>query len=299
MAPQTIAITGASGLVGTRLTAVLRDAGHSVIPISRRSSENNAILWDPERGFLNPERLSSVDAIVHLAGENIAASRWNDAVKRRIRDSRVIGTSGIVNSLKQLDKRPKTLVSASAIGFYGDRGEEVLNEDSPRGTGFLANVCHDWEQAALAAQELGLRVVCGRIGVVLSGKGGALQKMLLPFKLGAGGIVGSGRQYWSWIGLNDLARALAFCVENPNLSGPVNLVSPHTATNFDFTKTLGSVLHRPTLFPLPAFMAKIVLGEMANELLLASCRVTPAALRKAGFNFSEADLRTCLQHELA
>jgi hypothetical protein len=270
-----------------------------VIPISRRSSENNAILWDPERGFLNPERLSSVDAIVHLAGENIAASRWNDAVKRRIRDSRVIGTSGIVNSLKQLDKRPKTLVSASAIGFYGDRGEEVLNEDSPRGTGFLANVCHDWEQAALAAQELGLRVVCGRIGVVLSGKGGALQKMLLPFKLGAGGIVGSGRQYWSWIGLNDLARALAFCVENPNLSGPVNLVSPHTATNFDFTKTLGSVLHRPTLFPLPAFMAKIVLGEMANELLLASCRVTPAALRKAGFNFSEADLRTCLQHELA
>lgn len=299
MAPQTIAITGASGLVGTQLTAVLRDAGHSVIPISRRSSENNAILWDPERGFLNPERLSSVDAIVHLAGENIAASRWNDAVKRRIRDSRVIGTSGIVNSLKQLDKRPKTLVSASAIGFYGDRGEEVLNEDSPRGTGFLANVCHDWEQAALAAQELGLRVVCGRIGVVLSGKGGALQKMLLPFKLGAGGIVGSGRQYWSWIGLNDLARALAFCVENPNLSGPVNLVSPHTATNFDFTKTLGSVLHRPTLFPLPAFMAKIVLGEMANELLLASCRVTPAALRKAGFNFSEADLRTCLQHELA
>ena len=299
MAPQTIAITGASGLVGTRLTAVLREAGHTVVPVSRKSSENNAILWDPERGFLNPERLNSIDTIIHLAGENIAGSRWNDAVKRRIRDSRVIGTTGIVNSLKKLDKRPTTLVSASAIGFYGDRGEEVLTEDSPKGSGFLANVCHDWEQAALAANELGLRVVCGRIGVVLSSKGGALQKMLLPFKLGAGGIVGNGRQYWSWIGLTDLARALAFCAENTSLSGPVNLVSPHTATNFDFTKTLGSVLHRPTLFPLPAFMAKIVLGEMASELLLASCRVTPAALRKTGFNFSEADLRTCLQNELA
>jgi uncharacterized protein (TIGR01777 family) len=299
VASQTIAVTGASGLVGTRLTEVLREAGHTVLPISRRSSENNAILWDPARGFLNPERLNSVDAIVHLAGENIAAGRWNNALKRRIRDSRVQGTNSIVNSLKSLEKRPQTLVCASAIGFYGNRGDEVLSEESPKGNGFLADVCSEWEKSALAAQELGLRVVCGRIGVVLSSKGGALKKMLLPFKLGAGGIVGHGRQYWSWIGLTDLARALAFCVENQTLSGPVNLVSPHTATNFDFTKTLGSVLHRPTLFPLPAFMAKLVLGEMAEELLLSSSRVTPNALRKAGFNFVEADLKTCLTNELA
>ncbi|MEY3173624.1 MAG: hypothetical protein RLZZ436_1538 [Planctomycetota bacterium] len=299
MAKQTVAVSGASGLVGTRLVSVLREAGHTVVPISRRSSESNAILWDPARGFLNPERLSSVDAIVHLAGENIAGARWNSAVKKRIRDSRVLGTKSIVDSLRFLEKRPATFVCASAIGFYGNRGDEVLDETSPSGTGFLADVCRDWEQAALAAKDLGMRVVCGRIGVVLSGKGGALQKMLLPFKMGAGGIVGNGRQYWSWIGLTDLARALAFCVENPGLTGPVNLVSPHTVTNFDFTKTLGAVLRRPTLFPLPAFMARIVLGEMADHLLLSSSRVTPAVLRGAGFSFTEADLQTCLRNELS
>jgi len=235
---------------------------------------------------------------VHLAGENIAGARWNSDVKKRIRDSRVAGTKSIVDSLRSLAKRPATLVCASAIGYYGSRGDEVLDETSAPGTGYLADVCRDWEQAALTARELGVRVVCGRIGVVMSGKGGALQKMLLPFKMGAGGIVGNGRQYWSWIGLSDLARALAFCVENPGISGPVNLVSPHTATNFDFTKTLGAVLRRPTLFPLPAFMARIVLGEMADHLLLSSSRVTPAVLRKAGFAFQEADLQTCLRNEI-
>lgn len=299
MAKQTIAVSGASGLVGTRLCSVLRDSGHTVVPISRRTSESNAILWDPARGFLNPERLGAVDAIVHLAGENIAGARWNSDVKKRIRDSRVAGTKSIVDSLKSLPKRPATLVCASAIGFYGNRGDEVLDETSAPGSGFLAEVCRDWEQAAMSATDLGMRVVCGRIGVVLSGKGGALQKMLLPFKMGAGGIVGNGRQYWSWIGLSDLARALAFCVETPGISGTVNLVSPHTVTNFDFTKTLGAVLRRPTLFPLPAFMARIVLGEMANELLLASSRVTPAVLRKAGFAFQEADLHTCLRNEIS
>ncbi|MFM7037811.1 MAG: TIGR01777 family oxidoreductase [Planctomycetaceae bacterium] len=298
MAKQTVAVSGASGLVGTRLTAVLREAGHTVVAVSRRSSESNAILWDPVRGFLNPERLESVDAIVHLAGENIAGARWNSDVKKRIRDSRVAGTKSMVDSLRSLSRRPSTLVCASAIGFYGNRGDEVLDESSAQGTGFLADVCRDWEQAALGARELGIRVVCGRIGVVLSSKGGALQKMLLPFKMGAGGIVGSGRQYWSWIGLSDLARALAFCVETTGISGSVNLVSPHTVTNFDFTKTLGSVLRRPTIFPMPGFVAKIVLGEMAEELLLSSTRVTPAVLRKAGFQFTEADLKVCLGNEL-
>ena len=295
---QTVAVSGASGLIGTRLTQILRDSGKTVVPISRRSNDGNTILWDPAQGFLNPQRLETVDTIVHLAGENIAAGRWNESVKQKIRDSRVQGTLNLVNSLKGLKTRPKTLVCASAIGFYGDRGTEVLDEASSQGTGFLPEVCAEWEHAALTAQELGMRVVNVRIGVVLSAQGGALQKMLLPFKLGLGGIVGNGRQYWSWIGLNDVSRVIAFCVDTPSLSGPVNAVSPHTATNFDFTRILGSVLHRPTLFPLPAFVAKLVLGEMAEALLLSSCRVTPGVLRTAGFAFEQPELRACLQHEL-
>lgn len=295
---QTVAVSGASGLIGTRLTQLLKASGKTVVPISRRSSDSQTILWDPAQGFLNPQRLEAVDTIVHLAGENIAAGRWNDSLKQKIRDSRVQGTQNLVNSLKGLQKRPKTLICASAIGFYGDRGAEVLDENSSVGTGFLPEVCGEWERAALSAQELGLRVVNVRIGVVLSRHGGALQKMLLPFKLGLGGIVGNGRQYWSWIGLNDVSRAIAYCVDNQNLSGPVNAVSPHTATNFDFTRILGSVLHRPTLFPLPAFMARLVLGEMAEALLLASVRVTPGVLRNAGFVFEQPELRECLQYEL-
>jgi NAD dependent epimerase/dehydratase family enzyme len=272
---QTIAVSGASGLVGGRLVQLLKAAGHTVLPISRRSTDGSTILWEPDRGFLNPARLEGVDAIVHLAGENIAAGRWSPAQKQKIRDSRVQGTRSLVESLKGLTKRPKTLVCASAIGFYGDRGDEVLNEQSAPGSGFLVDVCREWEAAAATATDLGMRVV-----------------------LGAGGIIGNGRQYWSWIGVTDAARVFAYCVEHPEISGPVNAVSPHTATNFDFTKTLGSVLRRPTIFPLPGFMAKIVLGEMAGPLLLASARVTPDALRKAGFTFSQPGLRECLEAEL-
>ena len=298
MGTQTVAVSGASGLVGGKLVGLLKSAGHTVLPISRRSADSSTILWEPERGFLNPARLEGVDAIVHLAGENIAAGRWSPAQKQKIRDSRVQGTRTLVESLRGLSNRPKTLVCASAIGFYGDRGEEVLDEQSTAGTGFLPDVCREWEAAAAGATELGMRVVHVRLGVVLSAQGGALQKMLLPFKLGAGGIIGNGRQYWSWIGVTDAARIFEFCVENPSVSGPVNAVSPHTATNFDFTKTLGSVLRRPTVFPLPGFMAKLVLGEMAEPLLLASARVTPNALRKAGFTFTEPGLRECLAAEL-
>lgn len=298
MGTQTIAVSGASGLVGGRLAQLLKAAGHTVLPISRRSVDSSTIVWDPDRGFVNPSRLEGVDAIVHLAGENIAAGRWSPAQKQKIRDSRVLGTRSLVASLKGLTKPPRTLVCASAIGFYGDRGDEVLNEQSAPGTGFLVDVCREWEAAAAAGTELGMRVVQVRLGVVLSAQGGALQKMLFPFRMGAGGIVGSGRQYWSWISVTDAARIFAFCVENPGISGPVNAVSPHTATNFDFTKTLGAVLRRPTIFPLPGFMAKIVLGEMAGPLLLASARVTPDALRKAGFTFSQPGLRECLEAEL-
>ena len=296
----TVAMTGASGLVGTELSALLKSAGHSVVPMTRKpsGSSQNTIAWDPERGVANPQQLESVDAIVHLAGENIAAGRWTVALKERIRKSRVEGTRALVQSLAGLQIRPKTLVCASAIGFYGDRGDEILTESSPAGSGFLADVCSAWESEAMAAANLDMRVVCLRIGVVLSPKGGALAKMLLPFKLGAGGVIGSGKQYWSWIGLNDLVRAIAFCVENENIRGPVNAVSPQALNNYDFTKTVGKVLHRPTIVPLPAFVAKIVLGEMAEALLLSSAHVVPEKLQTHGFQFAQPDLKSCLEHEL-
>lgn len=295
-----VAISGASGLVGTELSALLTSVGHSVVPMTRKSSgsSQNAIVWDLVHGVANPQQLESVDAIVHLAGENIAAGRWTVALKERIRKSRVEGTRAVVQSLAGLQIRPKTLVCASAIGFYGDRGDEILTESSPAGSGFLADVCSAWESEAMAAANLDMRVVCLRIGVVLSPKGGALAKMLLPFKLGAGGVIGSGKQYWSWIGLNDLVRAIAFCVENENIRGPVNAVSPQALNNYDFTKTVGKVLHRPTIVPLPAFVAKIVLGEMAEALLLSSAHVVPEKLQAHGFQFAQPDLKSCLEHEL-
>ena len=296
----TVAMTGASGLVGTELSALLKSTGHSVLPITRKSSGSNgdAIVWDPARGVLNPRQLESVNAIVHLAGENIAAGRWTAALKERIRKSRVEGTRALVQSLAGLQHRPQTLVCASAIGYYGDRGDEVLTESSAAGSGFLAEVCSAWESEAMAAAALGVRVVCMRLGVVLSPKGGALAKMLLPFKLGVGGVIGSGKQHWSWIGMNDLVRAIAFCVESENIRGPVNAVSPQALNNYDFTKTLGAILHRPTVFPMPAFVAKLMLGEMAEALLLSSARVIPEKLQAHGFQFAQPDLKSCLEHEL-
>lgn len=297
---KTVAISGASGMVGTALSSVLRDEGKSVLGISRSEggSYQDSIRWDPNSGLANPARLESVDCVVHLAGENIAGGRWNDSMKRKIRSSRVEGTRNLVKSIAAVDKRPSTLICASAIGFYGDRGDTELNESSPVGTGYLPEVCEAWEAEAEAATELGLRVVKVRIGVVLSPHGGALAKMLLPFKLGLGGVVGSGRQYWSWIGLHDLTRAIAFCINNDSVEGVVNAVSPTPMTNKAFTKGVGTALKRPTVFPLPAFMAKVVLGEMASALLLASARVLPVALTKSGFEFQHPELVDCLKHEL-
>ena len=298
---QTVAITGASGMVGTALATVLRESGHKPVSITRKASESNegSIVWDPASGLKNPSRLETVDTVVHLAGENIAGGRWTAALKDRIRRSRVEGTRSLVKSIAAIGHRPKTLVCASAIGFYGERGDTVLDEDAVAGSGFLAEVCRGWEQEAEAATELGLRVVKVRIGVVLSPKGGALAKMLLPFKLGAGGIIGSGKQYWSWIGLHDLVRIIAFCVEHDSIRGAVNAVSPNSMTNYDFTKGIGRALHRPTLFPMPAFAAKLVLGEMANELLLSSTRVIPKKLKEQGFEFHYPELVGCLEHELS
>ncbi len=296
---QSVAITGGSGMVGTALAAVLRDGGHTPISITRKASSTEDIVWDPSTGLKDPSRLGTVDTVVHLAGENIAAGRWTAALKDRIRRSRVEGTRNLVKSIAAAGRRPKTLVCASAIGYYGDRSDTVLDESASAGMSFLADVCREWEHEAQAASALGLRVVTVRIGVVLSPKGGALAKMLLPFKLGAGGIIGSGRQYWSWIGLHDLVRSIAFCIEHDAIRGPVNAVSPYAMTNYDFTKGVGRALHRPTLFPLPAFMAKLVLGEMADELLLSSTRVTPKKLQEHGFQFDYPELVGCLEHELS
>lgn len=298
-ATQTVAITGASGMVGTALAEKLRQAGHKPLSITRKASSSESILWDPATGFKNPSQLEGVDTMVHLAGENIAAGRWTAALKDRIRRSRVEGTRSLVKSIAAAKQRPKTLVCASAIGFYGERGETVLDESAAAGTGYLSDVCREWEHEAQAASALGLRVVNVRIGVVLSPKGGALAKMLLPFKLGAGGIIGSGKQYWSWIGLHDLVRILAFCVENETVKGAVNGVSPNPMTNYDFTKGVGKALRRPTIFPMPAFVAKLALGEMANDLLLASTRVVPKKLQDHGFQFDYPELVGCLEHELS
>lgn len=297
---ESVAISGATGLVGTELSSLLQSEGKSVTAISRKEggSYQDSIMWDPESGLTNPARLESVDAIVHLAGESIASGRWTSKLKNKIKRSRVQGTRTLVQSIAAVEKRPKVLVCASAIGFYGDRGIEELTESSSRGTGFLADVCKEWEDEANAAKELGLRVVNVRIGVVMSPKGGALQKMLLPFKMGAGGIVGSGKQFWSWIGLHDLTRVIAHCVNDESIEGPVNAVSPQPLTNKEFTKDVGSVLKRPTILPLPGFMAKLVLGEMAEALLLASTKVLPTKLQASGFEFKHPDLKSCLKHEL-
>lgn len=297
---QSIAISGAGGLVGSSLSTLLANRGDQLTAISRstRGGFADPILWDVEKGLTNPDRLQSIDTVVHLAGESIAAGRWTSGLKRRIRDSRVLGTRGIVQSLSQIDKRPRTLVCASAIGIYGNQGDVELNEQAAPGVGFLAEVCQQWEAEALAASELGIRVVCVRIGVVLNPAGGALSKMLLPFRLGLGGRIGNGRQYWSWIGLTDLVRAIVHCIDTESLEGPVNAVSPYAVTNSEFTRVLGKVLHRPTIFPMPAVAAKLALGEMANELLLSSARVVPAKLLESGFRFDYPQLVDCLSHEL-
>lgn len=299
-ASQTIAVSGASGLVGTALSDCLRADGHKVLALSRSDSDtkDGSIHWTTESGIVNPDRLGDVDTIVHLAGENIAGGRWTAAMKDRIRSSRVDGTRNLVNSIGAVEKRPSTLICASAIGFYGDRGSAELDESSAAGSGFLPDTCRDWETEALLARDLGMRVVCLRIAMVLSPKGGALAKMLLPFKLGAGGVVGSGKQYWSWIGLTDLVRIISHCVSDSTLSGPVNAASPNPDTNRVFTKTLGKVLKRPTLIPMPGFLAKIALGQMADDLLLASARVLPKKLEDTGFEFQHPELEDCLRHEL-
>ena len=264
-------------------------------------SETGTLLWSPVDQAIDGDTLKShgrLDAVVHLAGEGIAAARWSTTQKARIRDSRIVGTRLLANTIAGLPEPPGTLVSASAIGFYGDRGDDWVEESDQAGDMFLSDLCRDWEAGTKPAGQAGIRVVNLRIGVVLSKKGGALQKMLLPFKLGFGGRVGSGRQFWSWITLNDLVASIRHVIDTDSIVGPVNAVAPTPATNLEFTKTLGKVLFRPTLFPLPAFIARLMLGGMADELLLASARVRPGVLEDTGFAWIHPELEGALRHAL-
>lgn len=295
-----VAVTGSTGMVGSALMASLSSTAETkAIVRSQPASYEDEIQWDAGTGFVNPDRLEGLDAVVHLAAEGIAEGRWTDDKKRRIRESRVVGTTTLCTALAGLEKKPKVLVCASAIGIYGDRGDTILDESAEPGSGFLVDVCEGWEAATKLAAEAGIRVVNIRIGIVLDKSGGALAAMLTPFKMCVGGRMGSGRQYWSWITLTDLVRVIEHCISNETLTGPVNAVSPTPTTNLDFTKTLGKVLSRPTVFPMPAFAAKLALGQMAEDLLLASARVVPAKLQESGFEFQYSELEPALRHALA
>ncbi len=293
-----ILVTGATGLVGSAVVPFLAGGGREVARLGRSAPGAGDIRWDPDAGVLDARALEGFDGVVHLAGENIASGRWSAAKKRRIKESRVRGTRLLAETLAGLERPPRVLVSASAVGFYGDRGDEELTESSPAGSGFLSDVCREWEAATEAAEGKGVRVVHARLGVVLSRDGGALGKMLTPFRLGAGGIVGNGRQYMSWMTLDDTAAALGHLLATETVSGPVNVVAPVPVTNREFTSTLGRVLRRPTVFPLPGFVARVVFGEMADALLLASTRVQPAGLLDSGYTFRHGTLEEGLRHVL-
>jgi hypothetical protein len=247
---------------------------------------------------MDAAELASVDAVVHLAGENIVGRRWTPAFKNKIRDSRLQPTKALCQTLADLETKPSVLVSASAIGYYGDRGAEQVDESSPPGTGFLADVCRDWEAATQPARDADIRVVNLRIGFVLAKEGGGLAKMLTPFRFGLGGFVGSGRQYMSWIAIDDLVRAIQFALSAAALMGPVNATAPAPVTNREFTKTLGRVLKRPTIFPMPSFAARLAFGEMADAILIGGARVEPRALQAAGFTFAYPQLEVALRHIL-
>jgi len=292
---KNILITGASGFVGTYLTEFLTDKGYNVIILSRSVKNTKASIahWDPESGEIDIDALQNLGAVVHLAGESITG-RWTDHKKEQIENSRVLGTKLLSESIASLNKKPEVLISASAIGIYGNRDDEILDEASSPGGGFLADVGVKWEEATSSAKDAGIRVCNLRIGLVLGQDGGALEKMLAPFKFGLGGRIGDGTQYWSWIAVDDLIQIIYYLLKNENVEGPVNAVSPNPVTNNQFTKALGRTLNRPTIFPLPAFAARGLLGEMADETMLSSTRVIPQKLLDSGFKFKYTDLNEAL-----
>ncbi len=292
-----ILITGASGLIGKELQKSFRAKGYELLLASRKPATDPLhVQWSIEDGFSKPEELEGVDVVVHLAGESVNGLRWTDDKKKAIRDSRVLGTRNVVDEISKLKQKPKVLVAASAIGFYGERGDEELTESSSIGQGFLSDVSKEWEAESRRAEDAGIRTVLLRTGIVLSKDGGALASMLLPFKMGVGGVVGSGKQWMSWISLDDEVAIINYVIENENIRGAVNAVSPNPVTNEQFTKTLGEVLYRPTFLPLPEFAVSMLFGEMGDALLLASTKVMPKRLEDAGFEFKYPDLKPAIEH---
>jgi len=297
-----IAIGGSTGLVGSELVPFLTTGGHEVARLTRGGKpspdDKPGIDWSPSEGRIDSAGLEGCDAVVHLGGDNIAEGRWTEGKKRLIRDSRVNSTSLLAKTLAGLTSPPQVFICASAIGYYSNRGQETLTEESEPGTGFLAETCQAWEAATKPAADAGIRVVNLRIGVVLSPQGGALKKMLLPFKLGGGGVVGDGRQWWSWVCVDELPRIILHCIQTESLSGPVNATAPGAVDNREFTKTLGRVLRRPTIVPMPAFAVKAAFGEMGEELLLASTHVVPKRLQESDYDFAFPELEPALRHLL-
>jgi uncharacterized protein (TIGR01777 family) len=293
-APMRVAVSGSTGLIGGALVERLRREGHTVARLVRSAKGAAAgdIPWDPDAGTLDGAALEGMDAVVHLAGENVG-TRWTEEKKRRIRDSRIKGTRLISDTISRLARPPRVLVQASATGIYGDRGDEALDETSAPGTGFLAEVVRDWEGASGHAESTGIRVVKLRIGVVLTAKGGALEKLLLPFRMGVGGRIGSGRQWMPWISLDDAVEVILRAIRDERLRGPVNAVAG-SVRNADFTDALARALHRPAIFPVPAFGMRALFGQMADEALLAGQRAEPARLREIGHVFHHPTLDTAL-----
>ena len=296
-----ILISGSSGLVGRALTAALEAGGHDAVglvrPDSRGARGGGGVAWDPGAGTIDRDSLEGFDAVVHLAGENIVSRRWSDEQKARIRDSRVGGTSLLAEALAALDRKPRAMVCASAAGYYGDRGSEILRDDAAPGAGFLADSTREWEEAARPAADAGIRVVNLRIGVALSARGGMLKRVLPIFRLGLGGRLGSGEQYMSWIEMDDLTRAIIWAVERDELAGGVNAASPNPATNADFTRALGAVLRRPAGLAVPEFALRLTQGEV-TDAILSSVRMTPARLLRSGFEFDCPDIDSALRRIL-
>jgi len=285
-----ILITGSTGLIGTSLSRHLKTLGHTIYPLYRNPSSETACYWNPEKNQIHLDEAIEFGAVIHLAGENIADSRWSQKQKERILNSRVNGTRLLAEKLSQLKHKPAVLISGSAIGYYGDTGDNIVDEDSARGEGFLSEIATQWEDATQAAEDAGIRTIHLRTGIVISPEGGVLKKMLLPFSMGLGGVVGNGQQYMSWISIDDVVGIITAMVDDDQMTGAYNLVAPDPVTNYTFTKNLGSALNRPTLFPMPAFIARILFGEMADALLLSSSRVEAMRLKKRGYTFQDTEL---------
>lgn len=293
-----VLIAGASGLIGSALIPALEAEGAEVTRLVRSVAGAGEIEWHPNQDQIDTARLNGFDAVINLAGENIAAGRWTDDQKRKIRDSRVNGTHLLSEAIAKLSKRPGVFVCASATGIYGDRGDEILDEQSDSGGGFLAGVCREWEMATEPAVQAGVRTVNLRFGPILAREGGMLAKLLTPFKMGMGGKVGSGKQYISWVAIEDAVDAIKLALNNESFRGPLNIVSPNPVTNEVFTKALGHVLSRPTALAMPAFAVRLAFGEMADEMLLVSQRVMPKRLVEAGYEFQQPELEGALRRHL-